>query len=87
MTELYNRFSVQILATVDARSTEELLSDINKALGQIPKFNIKAVSHDKWADGYTGRDRVFDENGDELSKQAEAVATETMASEIEVEQV
>lgn len=69
MAEKYSRFTVHVHATVDARSTEELLANINKALREIPKFNIKAVSHDKWADGFTGRDRVFDENGREISSE------------------
>ena len=65
----FNRFSIQILGTVDATSTEELLSNINSALSGVPKFNIKAVSHDKWTDGYTGADRLFDENGKEIIEQ------------------
>ena len=64
--ENFKRFSVQILGTVDAKSTEELLSQINSALGSIPKFNIKAVSHDKWTDGFTGKDRQFDVDGNEI---------------------
>lgn len=69
----YNRFSVQILGTVDATSPEDLLKAINLALGSIEKFNVKAVSHDKWADGFTGKDRVFDEEGNEIVETSEAV--------------
>lgn len=69
----YNRFSVQILGTVDATSTEDLLMRINAALGSIPKFKIKAVSHDKWVDGYTGDDRIFGDDGKEIVEQPEVV--------------
>lgn len=73
----YNRFSVQIMGTVDATSTEELLASINSALGGISKFNIKAVSHDKWVDGYSGKDRLFDENGNEIvSSESASTATD-----------
>lgn len=72
-------FSVQILGTVDATSTEELLKAINTALGSIAKFKIKAVSHDKWVDGYTGDDRFFGEDGKEIVETAtpEQIPTET----------
>ena len=79
----YNRFSVQILGTVDATSTEDLLKAINEALGGIPKFKIKAVSHDKWVDGYTGDDRIFGEDGKEIVE--EPVVEETTQEETEVE--
>jgi hypothetical protein len=93
----YNRFSVQILGTVDATSTEELLKAINSALGSIAKFNVKAVSHDKWTDGYTGKDRFFDEDGKEVVETPEvpvvptpgspAVANPVDENEVEVEEV
>lgn len=67
----YNRFSIQILGTVDATSTEDLLARINAALGAIPKFKIKAVSHDKWVDGYTGEDRIFGDDGKEIQETVE----------------
>lgn len=78
----YNRFSVQILGTVDSTSTEELLKAINSALGSIAKFNVKAVSHDKWTDGYTGKDRFFGEDGKEI---VEAPVVETTIGEDEDE--
>lgn len=74
---MYNRFSVQILGTVDATSTEDLLKAINTALGGIPKFKIKAVSHDKWTDGFTGADRIFGEDGKEITEESEQLPTET----------
>lgn len=72
----YNRFSVQILGTVDATSTEDLLKAINLALGGVEKFNVKAVSHDKWVDGFTGKDRVFDEDGNEIVETSEELIAE-----------
>lgn len=83
----YNRFSVQILGTVDATSTEDLLKAINEALGGIPKFKIKAVSHDKWVDGYTGDDRFFGEDGKEIVETPIVETTEESAKEVEVEEV
>lgn len=77
----YNRFSIQILGTVDANSTEDLLKAINEALGGIPKFKIKAVSHDKWVDGYTGEERFFGEDGKEIVQ-----TTVVEDAEIEVEE-
>lgn len=86
MTE-YNRFSIQILGTVDATSTEELLKQINTALGGIPKFKIKAVSHDKQVDGFTGDDRVFGEDGKELARQSSNDNAQANNSEIEIVEV
>ena len=80
----YNRFSVQILGTVDATSTEDLLKAINEALGGIAKFNVKAVSHDKWTDGFTGKDRLFDEDGNEI---VETTTVEETTEEVEVTEV
>ncbi len=79
----FNRFSIQILGTVDATSTEELLAHINSALAGVPKFNIKAVSHDKWTDGYTGADRLFDEDGKEIVEQT-TVTQPDSSEEVEV---
>lgn len=80
----FNRFSIQILGTVDATSTEELLAHINGALAGVPKFNIKAVSHDKWTDGYTGADRLFDEDGKEIIEQPQTGAQPDSSEEVEV---
>ena len=79
----YNRFSIQILGTVDATSTEDLLKAINEALGGIPKFKIKAVSHDKCVDGYTGDDRFFSEEGKEI---VQTPVVEENEIEVEVEE-
>lgn len=78
----YNRFSVQILGTVDATSTEDLLKAINEALGGIPKFKIKAVSHDKWVDGYTGDDRIFGEDGKEIVEEPVVEEPEVEVTEV-----
>ena len=85
----YNRFSVQILGTVDATSSEDLLKAINLALSSIEKFNVKAVSHDKWADGFTGKDRVFDEEGNEIVEASKEVIAqpEDNVEEVLIEEV
>lgn len=80
----FNRFSIQILGTVDSTSTETLLNQLNTALGTIPKFNIKAVSHDKWADGFTGEDRLFDEEGKEILKQPSTPEIPESTEEVDV---
>lgn len=79
---IYNRFSIQILGTVDATSTEDLLKNINTALGAVPKFKIKAVSHDKWVDGFSGDDRLFGEDGKEIVEQPEPSPEVSTTSEI-----
>lgn len=83
----YNRFSVQILGTVDATSSEELLTNINSALGSIPKFRIKAVSHDKWTDGFTGEDRLFDDDGKEIVETNIVEDTPVEEPAIQIEEV
>ena len=80
----FNRFSIQILGTVDAISTEDLLKQINTALGSIPKFNVKAVSQDKWVDGYTGEDRLFDEEGKEIIKQSPIIEVPETTEEVDL---
>ena len=80
----YNRFSIQILGTVDATSTEDLLKAINEALGSIPKFKIKAVSHDKWVDGYSGEERFFGDDGKEIVQMHVVEETEIEVTETEV---
>lgn len=62
----YNRFSVQIVGTVDGDDPVIVHQQLKDVLGNIVKFRIKAVNVDQWIDGYTGKIRVFDENGDEI---------------------
>lgn len=62
---MLNRFTVQILATVDAEDMVVLHQTIKTALASIPKMNLKAINLDKWTDGYTGKDRMFLEDGSE----------------------
>lgn len=73
----YNRFTIQILGTVDAVDSLTLHSELVEALKNVQKMTIKAVNLDMWADGYTGKTREFDENGNELSGGTERVAETT----------
>lgn len=72
----YKRFSVQILGTVDGEESVALHQAIQQALAKVKKFKVKAISLDEWTDGFTGKTRKFDENGDEVVEIAEVVTTE-----------
>lgn len=75
MANKFNRFNIQIFGSVDSNSTEEMLKKINEALGTIPNFKVKTVTHDMWINGYTGEARFFDENGKEVFDSLEPIET------------
>ena len=74
MTE-FNRYSVQIIGTVDGLDSVDLHQQIKAALLNVGKFKVKAVSLDEWVEGYSGKTRKFDENGDEIVEQSAEGAT------------
>jgi hypothetical protein len=80
----FNRFSVQVIGTVDDIDSVELHQQIKTALLGVDKFKVKAISLDEWVDGYSGKTRKFDENGDEIVEQPPAQYQEETIEEIEV---
>lgn len=87
MTE-FNRYSVQIIGTVDGLDSVELHQQIKSALLGVGKFKVKTISLDEWVEGYSGKTRKFDENGNEIVEQPVVEEPETEVVEVvEVEEV
>jgi hypothetical protein len=81
----YNRYSVQVLGTVDAVDPVELHQAIKAALVGITKFKVKMIGLDEWVDGL-GETRHFDEEGKEILPEPE-IAPVPEEEQIEVEEV
>lgn len=79
MSEVYNRYNVQILCIADSLDATDLQAEILKALKTVPKLTVKATTFDTWTDGMTGAVREYDENGKEIIE--EAAAEDTAAEE------
>ena len=80
----YNRYSVQVLGTVDAVDPVELHQAIKAALVGITKFKVKMIGLDEWVDGL-GETRHFDEEGKGILNESDVITTEYSEDEIEPE--
>ena len=81
----YNRYSVQVLGTVDAVDPVELHQSIKASLTGIAKFKVKMIGLDEWVDGL-GETRHFDEEGKEILPEPEVVPVPE-EEQIEIEEV
>ena len=68
----YNRYSVQVLGTVDAQDAVALHQAIKAALLGINKFKVKMIGLDEWVDGL-GVTRIFNEEGKEVIPEPEVI--------------
>lgn len=82
----YNRYSVQVLGTVDAVDPVELHQAIKAALVGITKFKVKMIGLDEWVDGL-GETRHFDEEGKEILPIPVIEEVQPEPEEIDVEQI
>lgn len=82
MSDIYNRFTVAILAIVDSADSAATQTQIKAALSALPKVRVKQISFDMWTNGQDGSERQFDEDGKEiLAGAAETTANASTASE------
>ena len=82
MSDIYNRFTVAILAIVDSADSAATQTQIKAALSALPKVRVKQISFDMWTNGQDGSERQFDEDGKEiLAGAAETTATASTSSE------
>lgn len=75
MSDIYNRYTVQVLCTVDSADSSVSQKQIKEALNALPKTRVKQISFDEWVNGMDGSERRFDENGKEILADAAPSAT------------
>ncbi len=79
MSDIYNRFTVAILATVDSADSAATQTQIKAALSALPKVRVKQISFDMWTNGQDGSERQFDEDGKEILASASTEAESASA--------
>lgn len=79
MSDIYNRFTVAILATVDSADSAATQTQIKAALSALPKVRVKQISFDMWTNGQDGSERRFDEDGKEILASASTEAESASA--------
>lgn len=79
MSDIYNRFTVAILAIVDSADSAATQTQIKAALSALPKVRVKQISFDMWTNGQDGSERQFDEDGKEILASASTEAESASA--------
>ena len=89
MSDIYNRYTVQVLCMVDSADSSVSQKQIKEALSALPKVRVKQISFDMWTNGMDGSERRFYEDGKEILANATVTAEASPASvpEVEAEEV
>lgn len=88
MSDIYNRFTVAILAIVDSADSAATQTQIKAALSALPKVRVKQISFDMWTNGQDGSERQFDEDGKEILPASSVPETSTnFTPDVEAEEV